>query len=84
MLHWYLISIPFTLAGCICGFGKYPNAVMNLIPFGKPKTLRYPCHVNYFSDCWNRPITGVPTRKTQVLERETDDFNKTFKYVRIY
>ncbi|KAJ8657934.1 hypothetical protein O0I10_006462 [Lichtheimia ornata] len=29
-------------------------------------------------DCWNRPITGVPTRKTTVLERETNDFNKTF------
>lgn len=32
------------------------------------------------SDCWNRPITGVPTRKTTVLERATDDFNRTFKY----
>ncbi|KAI8085199.1 pyridoxal phosphate-dependent transferase [Halteromyces radiatus] len=30
-------------------------------------------------DCWNRPITGVPTRKTLVLERESKDFNKTFK-----
>ncbi|KAI8336997.1 pyridoxal phosphate-dependent transferase [Chlamydoabsidia padenii] len=30
-------------------------------------------------DCWNRPITGVPTRKTMVLERESKDFNKTFK-----
>ncbi|KAI8137261.1 pyridoxal phosphate-dependent transferase [Fennellomyces sp. T-0311] len=29
-------------------------------------------------DCWNRPITGVPTRITTVLERETTDFNKTF------
>lgn len=31
-------------------------------------------------DCWNRPITGVPTRKTTVLERQTLDFNKTFRY----
>ncbi|CAO3614070.1 unnamed protein product [Cunninghamella blakesleeana] len=30
-------------------------------------------------DCWNRPITKVPTRKTLVLERESDDFNKTFR-----
>ncbi|KAG2223503.1 hypothetical protein INT45_001251 [Circinella minor] len=30
-------------------------------------------------DCWNRPITGVPTRITTVLERKTEDFNKTFK-----
>ncbi|KAI9307849.1 pyridoxal phosphate-dependent transferase [Cunninghamella echinulata] len=30
-------------------------------------------------DCWNRPITGVPTRKTLILERESNDFNKTFK-----
>ncbi|KAG0164630.1 serine palmitoyltransferase component [Apophysomyces sp. BC1034] len=30
-------------------------------------------------DCWNRPITGVPTRKTSVLERETKDFNRTFR-----
>ncbi|KAI9494136.1 pyridoxal phosphate-dependent transferase [Zychaea mexicana] len=30
-------------------------------------------------DCWNRPITGVPTRITTVLERQTDDFNKTFR-----
>ncbi|KAI9016413.1 pyridoxal phosphate-dependent transferase [Phycomyces nitens] len=30
-------------------------------------------------DCWNRPITGVPTRKTMILERETNDFNETFR-----
>ncbi|KAI7902172.1 pyridoxal phosphate-dependent transferase [Cokeromyces recurvatus] len=30
-------------------------------------------------DCWNRPTTGVPGRKITILERESNDFNKTFK-----
>ncbi|KAI7907104.1 pyridoxal phosphate-dependent transferase [Cokeromyces recurvatus] len=30
-------------------------------------------------DCWNRPITGVPGRQLNVLERYTPDYNKTFK-----
>lgn len=30
-------------------------------------------------DCWNRPTTLVPSRIVHVLERETDDFNETFK-----
>ncbi|KAI8064214.1 pyridoxal phosphate-dependent transferase [Gongronella butleri] len=30
-------------------------------------------------DCWNRPITGVPTRITKVLERKSQDFNRTFE-----
>ncbi|ORX46768.1 PLP-dependent transferase [Hesseltinella vesiculosa] len=30
-------------------------------------------------DCWNRPITGVPTRITKILDRESSDFNRTFK-----
>lgn len=30
-------------------------------------------------DCWNRPITGVPGRTLTLLERTSDDFNKTFR-----
>ncbi|KAI3643562.1 hypothetical protein MP228_013117 [Amoeboaphelidium protococcarum] len=30
-------------------------------------------------DCWNRPITDVPGRTLTLLERESNDFNKTFK-----
>jgi hypothetical protein len=31
-------------------------------------------------DCWNRPITGVPGRTVTLLERVSDDFNKSFRY----
>lgn len=30
-------------------------------------------------DCWNRPITGVPGRYITVLERESKDYNLTFR-----
>jgi 7-keto-8-aminopelargonate synthetase-like enzyme len=30
-------------------------------------------------DCWNRPITGVPGRTITVLERESSDYNVSFK-----
>ncbi|KAI9311611.1 pyridoxal phosphate-dependent transferase [Dichotomocladium elegans] len=30
-------------------------------------------------DCWNRPITGVPSRTVRLLERESTDFNKTYR-----
>ncbi|KAI8370979.1 pyridoxal phosphate-dependent transferase [Blakeslea trispora] len=30
-------------------------------------------------DCWNRPTTGVPSRTVTILERESKDFNLTFK-----
>ncbi|KAL0077813.1 pyridoxal phosphate-dependent transferase [Phycomyces blakesleeanus] len=30
-------------------------------------------------DCWNRPITGVASRTVKLLDRESRDFNKTFK-----
>ncbi|KAI8647929.1 pyridoxal phosphate-dependent transferase [Parasitella parasitica] len=30
-------------------------------------------------DCWNRPTTGVPGRKITILERESKDFNLTFR-----
>ncbi|KAI8883450.1 PLP-dependent transferase [Backusella circina FSU 941] len=30
-------------------------------------------------DCWNRPITGVPGRTLTILERESKDFNQTFR-----
>ncbi|KAF7726341.1 serine palmitoyltransferase component [Apophysomyces ossiformis] len=30
-------------------------------------------------DCWNRPITGVASRTVQLLDRESHDFNKTFR-----
>lgn len=30
-------------------------------------------------DCWNRPITGVAGRNVNLLERTSQDFNKTFK-----
>ncbi|KAM0687581.1 serine palmitoyltransferase component [Conglomerata obtusa] len=30
-------------------------------------------------DCWNRPIVGVPGRIIQVVERISDDHNKSFK-----
>ncbi|KAG2176677.1 hypothetical protein INT44_007341 [Umbelopsis vinacea] len=30
------------------------------------------------SDCWNRPITGVASRTVKLLDRTSDDFNKTF------
>ena len=29
--------------------------------------------------CWNRPITGVPGRTITVLERESKDYNVTFR-----
>lgn len=29
-------------------------------------------------DCWNRPITGVASRTVQLLERVSQDYNKTF------
>ena len=32
------------------------------------------------SDCWHRPITGVPGRKITLLERYSDDYNKSFKF----
>lgn len=31
-------------------------------------------------DCWHRPITGVPSRTLNLLERYSDDYNLTFKY----
>jgi len=30
-------------------------------------------------DCWNRPITGVPGRQLTMLERESKDYNLTFR-----
>ncbi|KAG0166615.1 serine palmitoyltransferase component [Apophysomyces sp. BC1034] len=30
-------------------------------------------------DCWNRPITGVASRTVKLLDRESHDFNKTFR-----
>ncbi|KAM0679781.1 serine palmitoyltransferase component [Glugoides intestinalis] len=30
------------------------------------------------SDCWNRPITGVPGRSVTILERKSLDYNNTF------
>ncbi|CAO0800403.1 unnamed protein product [Mucor circinelloides] len=30
-------------------------------------------------DCWNRPTTAVPGRKITILERESKDFNMTFR-----
>lgn len=30
-------------------------------------------------DCWNRPITGVASRSVKLLDRTSDDYNKTFK-----
>ncbi|KAL1922662.1 uncharacterized protein VTP21DRAFT_10201 [Calcarisporiella thermophila] len=30
-------------------------------------------------DCWNRPTTGVPSRTVTILERESKDFNDTFR-----
>ncbi|ORY06312.1 PLP-dependent transferase [Basidiobolus meristosporus CBS 931.73] len=32
------------------------------------------------SDCFNRPITGVPGRTLTLIERVSHDFNRTFKY----
>lgn len=32
-------------------------------------------------DCWNRPITGVPGRTLTLLERTSDDFNRTFRFL---
>lgn len=31
-------------------------------------------------DCWHRPITGIPSRTLNLLERFSDDYNLTFKY----
>lgn len=31
-------------------------------------------------DCWHRPTTGVPGRRVKVLERYSNDYNKTFCY----
>ena len=33
-------------------------------------------------DCWNRPTTGVPNSQVTLLTRASDDYNKTFRYVR--
>lgn len=30
-------------------------------------------------DCWNRPITGVASRSVKLLDRTSDDYNKTFR-----
>ncbi|KAI7854966.1 pyridoxal phosphate-dependent transferase [Circinella umbellata] len=30
-------------------------------------------------DCWNRPITGVASRTVHLLNRSTQDYNKTFQ-----
>ncbi|GAB5590331.1 serine palmitoyltransferase component [Umbelopsis nana] len=30
-------------------------------------------------DCWNRPITGVASRTVKLLERESKDYNRTFR-----
>ncbi|KAI8074606.1 pyridoxal phosphate-dependent transferase [Gongronella butleri] len=30
-------------------------------------------------DCWNRPITGVASRTVKLLERVSNDFNRTFR-----
>ncbi|CAM0136976.1 unnamed protein product [Umbelopsis sp. WA50703] len=35
-------------------------------------------------DCWNRPITGVASRSVKLLDRTSDDFNKTFKLTGTY
>ena len=32
------------------------------------------------SDCFNRPVTGVPGRTIEVLERVSSDYNHTFEY----
>lgn len=32
------------------------------------------------SDCWNRPIHGVPGKNIEILERKSDDYNETFKF----
>lgn len=32
------------------------------------------------SDCWNRPITGVPGKEILIQERISNDGNKTFKF----
>lgn len=31
------------------------------------------------SDCWNRPIHGVPGRFIEIYERKSDDYNETFQ-----
>lgn len=46
------------------------------------KSQKYYCielNDELWRDCWNRPITGVASRTVKVLERETKDFNKTFR-----
>lgn len=32
------------------------------------------------SDCWNRPITGVPGRSVTILERSSSDYNHNFVF----
>ena len=31
-------------------------------------------------DCWNRPITGCPSRTLQLLDRHSEDWNRSFKF----
>ncbi|CAO3673564.1 unnamed protein product [Umbelopsis vinacea] len=31
-------------------------------------------------DCWNRPITGVASRTVKLLERESNDYNRSFRF----
>ncbi|ELA41194.1 uncharacterized protein VICG_01793 [Vittaforma corneae ATCC 50505] len=32
------------------------------------------------SDCWNRPIHGVPGRFVEIYERKSEDYNETFQF----
>ena len=34
-------------------------------------------------DCWNRPIASVPGAEVDLMDRESDDYNWTFRLVHI-
>lgn len=72
MRRWSLISIHSTPDDSMCEFG--------MLFFASPIIVSEPStYLLLYSDCWNRPITGVASRSVKLLDRTSDDYNKTFK-----
>ncbi|RUP43953.1 pyridoxal phosphate-dependent transferase [Jimgerdemannia flammicorona] len=77
MLPWSPTLTPSTLVACI--FVSGTSRLVSALPFPHYRAEHiYLTVIVYFSDCWNRPITGVPSRTVNLLERESKDYNKTF------
>ena len=42
----------------------------------------FPANIlRHFADCVNRPIASVPGAEIDLIERVSDDYNWTFRYV---